>query len=101
MASPVFQTYVFQRHHRLLRAVGFTVARVNERQGHVLGDGHAAEQRAALGAAFTKTREEAIEQEWLFAWRSMQPQASLNPVTVKLGNLENYAEIRDRDTYLA
>lgn len=58
-------------------------------------------QRAALGAAFTKTREEAMEQEWLFAWRSMQPQASLNPVTVKLGNLENYAELRDRDTYLA
>jgi len=31
----------------------------------------------------------------------MQPQASLNPVTVKLGSLENFAEIRDRDTYLA
>ncbi|NBV16630.1 hypothetical protein [Janthinobacterium sp.] len=58
-------------------------------------------QRAALGAAFTKTRAEALEQEWLFAWRSMQPQASLNPVTVKLGSLENFAEIRDRDTYLA
>jgi len=42
-----------------------------------------------------------VEQEWLFAWRSMQPQASLNPVTVKLGNLENFAELRDRDTYLA
>ena len=57
--------------------------------------------RSPLGAAFTKTRAEAPEQEWLFAWRSMQPQASLNPVTVKLGSLENFAEIRDRDTYLA
>jgi hypothetical protein len=37
-----------------------------------------------------------LEQEWLFAWRSMQPQASLNPVTVKLGSLENFAELRPR-----
>ncbi|MES2742294.1 MAG: hypothetical protein V4754_15275 [Pseudomonadota bacterium] len=57
--------------------------------------------RAALGAAFTKTAAEANEQEWQFAWRSMQQQASLNPVVVKIGNLENYAELRDRDTYLA
>jgi hypothetical protein len=57
--------------------------------------------RAALGAAFTKGSQEAAEQEWLFAWRSMQTQASLNPVVVKIGNLENFAELRDRDTYLA
>ena len=57
--------------------------------------------RAALGAAFSKTAQEAAEQEWLFAWRSMQTQASLNPVVVKIGNLENFAELRDRDTYLA
>ncbi|MEC5159890.1 MULTISPECIES: hypothetical protein [unclassified Janthinobacterium] len=57
--------------------------------------------RAALGAAFSKSGPEAAEQEWLFAWRSMQTQASLNPVLVKIGNLENFAELRDRDTYLA
>lgn len=57
--------------------------------------------RAALGTAFTKTVHEAAEKEWLFAWRSMQQQASLNPVTVKIGSLENFAELRDRDTYLA
>lgn len=57
--------------------------------------------RAALGAAFTKSAQEAPEQEWLFAWRSMQSHASLNPVTVKVGNLENYAELRNRDAYLS
>jgi hypothetical protein len=57
--------------------------------------------RAALGIAFTKTAAEAGEQEWLFAWRSMQKQMSLNPVTVKIGSLENFAELRARDTYLA
>ena len=57
--------------------------------------------RAALGAAFTKTAAEANEQEWLFAWRPMQTQMSLNPLTLKIGSLEAFAELRDRDTYLA
>jgi hypothetical protein len=57
--------------------------------------------RAALGAAFTKTLAEAHEQEWQFAWRSMQTKLSLNPVTVKIGSIESFSELRDRDTYLA
>ena len=57
--------------------------------------------RAALGAAFTKTLAEAQEQEWQFAWRAMAPQMSLNPVTVKIGNLEQFAELRDRESYPA
>ncbi len=57
--------------------------------------------RAALGATFTKTAAEAHEQEWMFAWRSMQPSMSLNPVTVKIGSIEAFAEIRSRDTYPA
>lgn len=57
--------------------------------------------RAALGTAFTKTSQEAPEREWLFAWRSMQTQASLNPVVVKIGSLESFAELRERDAYLA
>lgn len=57
-------------------------------------------ERAALGVAFTKTAAEAQEQEWLFAWRSMQRNASLNPVLVKIGSLENFAELRARDAYL-
>src|SRR5471032_1366349 len=57
--------------------------------------------RAALGALFTKTAAEADEREWQFAWRAMQSKLSLNPVLIKIGSLENFAELRDRDTYLA
>lgn len=57
--------------------------------------------RAALGAAFTKTPDEAQEQEWQFAWRPMAPQMSLNPVTVKIGSIESFAELRDRESHLA
>ena len=57
--------------------------------------------RAALGAAFTKTVAEAKEQEWQFAWRAMAPQMSLNPVTIKIGSIEGFAELRDREFYAA
>ena len=55
--------------------------------------------RAALGAAFTKTAAEAHEHEWQFAWRAMAPQMSLNPVTIKIGSIEQFAELRDRNTF--
>lgn len=57
--------------------------------------------RAALGAAFTKTSAEAHEQEWQFAWRAMAPQMSLNPVTIKIGSIESFAELRDRESFPA
>ena len=57
--------------------------------------------RAALGAAFTKTSAEAHEQEWQFAWRSMSPQMSLNPVTVRIGSIESFGELREPDSYTA
>ncbi len=57
--------------------------------------------RAALGAAFTKTVAEAHEREWQFAWRAMAPQLSLNPVVVKIGSIEQFAELRDRESYPA
>jgi hypothetical protein len=57
--------------------------------------------RAALGAAFTKTLAEAHEHEWQFAWRAMAPQMSLNPVTIKIGSIESFAELRDREFYAA
>ncbi len=57
--------------------------------------------RAALGSAFTKTLAEAEEREWQFAWRAMAPQLSLNPVTVKIGSIESFAELRDRESYPA
>jgi len=57
--------------------------------------------RAALGAAFTKSSAEANEHEWQFAWRAMAPQLSLNPVTIKIGSIETFAELRGRASYMA
>ena len=57
--------------------------------------------RAALGAAFTKSSAEANEHEWQFAWRAMAPQLSLTPVTIKIGSIENFAELRDSASYMA
>ncbi|HEX8788377.1 MAG TPA: hypothetical protein VF793_19485 [Telluria sp.] len=55
--------------------------------------------RSRLGLAFSKTAAEADEQEWKFAWRSMSPQAILNPVTVKIGSIEQFAELRSPESY--
>jgi hypothetical protein len=55
--------------------------------------------RSPLGSAFTKTGAEASEQEWQFAWRSLSHQATLNPVTVRIGCIEQFAELRDRESY--
>jgi hypothetical protein len=57
--------------------------------------------RSPLGAAFTKSSAEAPEQEWQFAWRPLSSQASLNPVTVRIGSIEQFAELRDRASYTA
>jgi hypothetical protein len=57
--------------------------------------------RSRLGAAFTKTAADAHEQEWQFAWRSLSPHASMNPVTVRIGSIEQFAELRDRESHLA
>ena len=57
--------------------------------------------RAALGATFTKSCAEALEQEWQFAWRPMTPQSRMNPLTIKIGSLESFAELRDRESYPA
>lgn len=57
--------------------------------------------RSPLGAAFTKSPAHAREKEWQFAWRSMSPGASLNPVVVNIGNLESFAELRGRESHLA
>ena len=54
-----------------------------------------------IGAAFSKTAAEAQEQEWMFAWRAMQANLSLNPVLIKVGSLEAFAELRLPDAYLA
>lgn len=49
-----------------------------------------------LGVAFSKTRQEAVEKEWLFAWRPRQPALTCNPVMIRIGNIEGIAELRHR-----
>jgi len=55
--------------------------------------------RSRLGQAFTTTADQGREQEWKFAWRSLSPQASMNPVTVRIGNIEQFAELRSPESY--
>lgn len=57
-------------------------------------------KRSPLGAAFTETGAQAQQQEWRFAWRSMSPGASLNPVTVRIGSIEQFAELRAPESHL-
>ena len=49
-----------------------------------------------LGSAFYKARDEAAQEEWMFAWRPTQAMLSLNPVFIRIGNIEGIAELRDR-----
>lgn len=55
-------------------------------------------KRSALGTIFTRPATQATQQAWQFAWRPMQPTITLNPITVKLGSIEEFAEIRTRNT---
>jgi hypothetical protein len=55
--------------------------------------------RSRLGLAFSKGPDQAEEREWKFAWRSMSPQAILNPVTVRIGSIEQFAELRSPESY--
>jgi len=56
-------------------------------------------ERSRLGLAFSASAGQAREQEWKFAWRSMSPQASLNPVVVRIGSIEQFAELRSPESY--
>jgi hypothetical protein len=49
-----------------------------------------------LGAAFSKTKLQANQREWLFAWRPIQATMSLNPVTIQIGNIEGIAELLEK-----
>lgn len=57
--------------------------------------------RSPLGNAFTKDAGSAAAREWQFAWRAMTPGASVHPVTVNIGSIEQFAEVRGRDSHLA
>lgn len=47
-----------------------------------------------LGAAFSKSKHNASQKEWLFAWRPIQSISSVHPVVIEIGNLESIAELR-------
>lgn len=49
-----------------------------------------------LGTAFSKTKRWANQKEWLFAWRPMQATMSLNPILIRIGNIEGIAELREK-----
>ena len=49
-----------------------------------------------LGAAFSKQRELAAEQEWLFAWRPAQKGLAALALTLKIGSIESIAELKTR-----
>ncbi|MGZ3184565.1 MAG: hypothetical protein ACXU8N_19165 [Telluria sp.] len=57
--------------------------------------------KAPLGAVFTKHHADPAEREWLFAWRPLQGAAGLQPVTVRMGSLEAYAELRTAGQHLS
>jgi hypothetical protein len=57
--------------------------------------------RSRLGQAFSRPAGDAREKEWKFAWRSLAPHTSLNPVTVRIGSIEQFAELRTPESYPA
>lgn len=51
---------------------------------------------SGLGAVFSKSRSEADEQEWLFAWRPARPGLQAAPLVVRIGSIESIASLRGR-----
>lgn len=49
-----------------------------------------------LGKIFSKAKNHASENEWRFAWRPMQAGTSLHPVVIKIGSIEDIAELHSR-----
>lgn len=47
-----------------------------------------------LGAAFSKPQHYARQREWLFAWRPINPTMALSPVTIRIGAIDDIAELR-------
>jgi len=47
-----------------------------------------------LGAAFTRDRQQAMQKEWLFAWRPIQSTSTLQPCVIQIGSIEQIAELR-------
>lgn len=49
-----------------------------------------------LGSVFSKSRQQVVEKEWLFAWRPMQPTLAAHPLVIQIGSIEGIAELRAR-----
>ncbi len=49
-----------------------------------------------LGKIFSRAKNHASENEWRFAWRPMQAGASLHPVVIRIGSIEDIAELHGR-----
>ncbi len=50
-----------------------------------------------LGKVFSKAKNHAKENEWRFAWRPMHAGASIHPVVIKIGSIEDIAELHSRN----
>lgn len=50
-----------------------------------------------LGKVFSKAKSHAKENEWRFAWRPMHAGASVHPVVIKIGSIEDIAELHSRN----
>ena len=57
--------------------------------------------KSPLGIVFTKTASDAIEQEWLFAWRALQSNLARKPIIVSIGNIESFAELKTKDAHVS
>lgn len=51
---------------------------------------------SGLGALFSKPRAQAVEKEWLFAWRPAREGLIAKPVEVRIGSIESIAVLRSR-----
>jgi len=50
--------------------------------------------QSPLGAAFSKSKQNANQKEWLFAWRPIQSISLMQPVVIQIGSIESMAELR-------
>ncbi|MDB5761079.1 MAG: hypothetical protein JWQ21_74 [Herminiimonas sp.] len=49
-----------------------------------------------LGKTFSKIKRYAVEKEWQFAWRPTQPTDALSPIIIRIGSIEDIAELRGK-----
>lgn len=58
-------------------------------------------KRSMLGAAFSKDKALAGQQEWQFAWRPRHAVSGMQVIVVKMGSLVDLAELRSKGSYLS